>query len=350
MLRPGSAELPGVSDGVVAVAVDSKRFWGVQVGAFSRYTPGASGGGQGAAEPAVPDQGYPDCRRRSRRPQRQALSRPAGGPGAGRGERCLPRIARPADPLPGGPGQYLRGDGPRPVRETSPLKRPADPISRWAQIPVTYISRRSNRGVFAHAARFFTRPNRARTRFIWLLEELGTPYALKVVTIRRGDGSGALDPANPHPHGKVPVIIDGNTTVFKSPAIALYLTDAYPKNRIGRCDRRSHPRRLSVMARLLRRCAGAGLHVEIPEYAGAARDRRLGPGRRGHGLHHQDAVCNIPICWAKAFRPPMCCSAAPSPVQHQPDAAQIAGARRLCEALHRAPGLMPGPWHGTRAE
>ena len=39
MLRPGSAELPGVSDGVVAVAVDSKRFWGVQVGAFSRYSP-----------------------------------------------------------------------------------------------------------------------------------------------------------------------------------------------------------------------------------------------------------------------------------------------------------------------
>jgi D-alanyl-D-alanine carboxypeptidase len=39
MLRPGSAELPGISDGVVAVAVDSKRFWGVQVGAFSRYSP-----------------------------------------------------------------------------------------------------------------------------------------------------------------------------------------------------------------------------------------------------------------------------------------------------------------------
>ncbi len=39
MLRPGSAELPGVSDGVMAVAVETKRFWGVQVGAYSRYTP-----------------------------------------------------------------------------------------------------------------------------------------------------------------------------------------------------------------------------------------------------------------------------------------------------------------------
>ncbi len=39
MLRPGPVEAPGISDGVISVAVDAKRFWGVQVGAFSRYTP-----------------------------------------------------------------------------------------------------------------------------------------------------------------------------------------------------------------------------------------------------------------------------------------------------------------------
>src|SRR5262249_23511537 len=39
MLRPGSEDLPGISDGVVSTAVDAKRFWGVQVGAYSRYTP-----------------------------------------------------------------------------------------------------------------------------------------------------------------------------------------------------------------------------------------------------------------------------------------------------------------------
>jgi D-alanyl-D-alanine carboxypeptidase len=37
MLRPFSVDAPGVSDGVVSIAVDAKRFWGVQVGAFSRY-------------------------------------------------------------------------------------------------------------------------------------------------------------------------------------------------------------------------------------------------------------------------------------------------------------------------
>jgi len=79
----------------------------------------------------------------------------------------------------------------------------------------------------------FHAPKSRSSRFIWLLEELDAPYALKRVTIRRGDGSGALDPANPHPHGKVPTIVHDGVTVFESPAIALYLTDAYPKNGIG---------------------------------------------------------------------------------------------------------------------
>src|SRR5689334_17408930 len=79
----------------------------------------------------------------------------------------------------------------------------------------------------------FHAPKSRSSRFIWLLEELEIPYSLKVVTIRRGDGSSTLDPANPHPHGKVPVIVDGATIVFESPAIALYLTDAFPAKRLG---------------------------------------------------------------------------------------------------------------------
>lgn len=75
-------------------------------------------------------------------------------------------------------------------------------------------------------------PSRS-SRFVWLLEELGTPYEIKKVNIRRGDGSGALDGNNPHPHGKVPVIVHDGITVFESAAIALYLTDAFPKNGIG---------------------------------------------------------------------------------------------------------------------
>jgi len=74
----------------------------------------------------------------------------------------------------------------------------------------------------------FHAPKSRSSRFIFLLEELGAPYDIKIVTIRRGDGSGALDDANPHPHGKVPAIRHGSETVFESPAIVAYLADTFP--------------------------------------------------------------------------------------------------------------------------
>jgi glutathione S-transferase len=79
----------------------------------------------------------------------------------------------------------------------------------------------------------FHRPKTRSSRVIFLLEELEAPYQIKLVTTRTRDGTGAVDPANPHPHGKVPVISDDGAIVFESPAIALYLTDKFPKNRLG---------------------------------------------------------------------------------------------------------------------
>ncbi|HEY6482222.1 MAG TPA: glutathione S-transferase family protein [Steroidobacteraceae bacterium] len=79
----------------------------------------------------------------------------------------------------------------------------------------------------------YHRPKTRSTRFIFLLEELEAPYALQLVTTRTRDGGGAPDPANPHPHGKVPAISDDGTVVFESAAIALYLTDKFPGKRLG---------------------------------------------------------------------------------------------------------------------
>ena len=76
-------------------------------------------------------------------------------------------------------------------------------------------------------------PRSRSFRSLWLLEEIGQPYELKVVSIRRGDGSGARDPSNPHPHGKVPALRHDGTTVFETPAIALYLTDTFPAAGLG---------------------------------------------------------------------------------------------------------------------
>jgi glutathione S-transferase len=78
----------------------------------------------------------------------------------------------------------------------------------------------------------YHRPKTRSTRFIFLLEELGAPYQIKLVTTRTREG-GAVDPANPHPHGKVPAISDDGVLVFESAAIALYLTDKFPQAGVG---------------------------------------------------------------------------------------------------------------------
>ena len=76
-------------------------------------------------------------------------------------------------------------------------------------------------------------PQTRSSRFIWLLEELGQPYQIEYVTIRRGDGSGAPDPKNPHPTGRVPALEHDGRLVHESAAIALYLTDAFPEAGLG---------------------------------------------------------------------------------------------------------------------
>lgn len=79
-------------------------------------------------------------------------------------------------------------------------------------------------------------PRSRSFRMLWLLEELGVPYEVKIVSIRRGDGSGAEDAAGYrgiHPHAKVPAIQHDGAAVFETPAIALYLTDAFPQAGLG---------------------------------------------------------------------------------------------------------------------
>ncbi|MES2034249.1 MAG: glutathione S-transferase, partial [Pseudomonadota bacterium] len=73
----------------------------------------------------------------------------------------------------------------------------------------------------------FHAPRSRSTRMIWLLEEVGAPYAIHRVEIARQNGEGGRDPANPHPHGQVPAIVDDGVLITESAAIALYLTDRF---------------------------------------------------------------------------------------------------------------------------
>ncbi|MDR3526706.1 MAG: glutathione S-transferase family protein [Rhizomicrobium sp.] len=78
----------------------------------------------------------------------------------------------------------------------------------------------------------FTLFHKAKSRsssIVWLFEELGVPYETKEVSIRSMDGSGAIDPANPHPHGKVPALEHDGHRVFEIAAITAYLADLFPE-------------------------------------------------------------------------------------------------------------------------
>lgn len=66
----------------------------------------------------------------------------------------------------------------------------------------------------------------------WLLEELGVPYELRVVDIRRAQGGGGEpneDYRDVQPHKKVPAILDGDQIVHERAAITMYLADKYPE-------------------------------------------------------------------------------------------------------------------------
>lgn len=81
----------------------------------------------------------------------------------------------------------------------------------------------------------FYSPQSRATRIIRLLDEMGTRdrVTIRPVTIPRRDGSGARDPLNPHPEGKVPVLADGDEVITESNAIMLYLTDTLGDGRIA---------------------------------------------------------------------------------------------------------------------
>lgn len=79
----------------------------------------------------------------------------------------------------------------------------------------------------------FHAPWSRSSRLVWLLEEIGAPYEICYCDIARTDGSGARDPRNPHPDGKVPALLHDDALVTESAAVALYLTDLFPDAGLG---------------------------------------------------------------------------------------------------------------------
>ncbi len=158
-------------------------------------------------------------------------------------------------------------------------------------------------------------------RILWLLEELGVPYELKLY--RRNPATRLAPPELKavHPLGKSPVITDDGVVVAESGAIIEYLVEKYGATAGGELARLEPPARYggappmpvldALRGRLADELAGdeAGVHVD-PEAADAvlrAADRarlvRQGPAaaRRSkppgiHGIHRGSPFATPLVC------------------------------------------------------
>jgi glutathione S-transferase len=69
-------------------------------------------------------------------------------------------------------------------------------------------------------------PTTRAVRPRWCLEEMSIPYELIQVNMAQ---LGQPEYQKLHPHGKVPVLIDENVTIFESAAICTYYTNFFSK-------------------------------------------------------------------------------------------------------------------------
>ncbi|RCV88892.1 glutathione S-transferase family protein [Billgrantia montanilacus] len=69
-------------------------------------------------------------------------------------------------------------------------------------------------------------PNSRSLRAVWVLEELGVEYDYRHVDMMAGEGQGEAHLAR-HPDGKVPVLEEGELTLFESTAICRYLAERH---------------------------------------------------------------------------------------------------------------------------
>jgi len=78
-------------------------------------------------------------------------------------------------------------------------------------------------------------PRSRSSRIIRLIAELDiwTEIDIRIVNITHSDGTGEHDPNNPHPEGKVPLLVHDGVEIWESNAIILYLTDLFPKAGMG---------------------------------------------------------------------------------------------------------------------
>ncbi len=76
----------------------------------------------------------------------------------------------------------------------------------------------------------FHAPNSRSSAIVSLIDDMGITDWVKtrIVDIPRQNGSGRRDPVNPHPEGKVPVLVHDGQVITERGAIILHLTTMFP--------------------------------------------------------------------------------------------------------------------------
>lgn len=73
----------------------------------------------------------------------------------------------------------------------------------------------------------------SRARIVhWMLEEVGAPYRLELVSLEKGEHKKPTYLAV-NPLGKIPAIVHRNTVITECAAICTYLADAFPAARLA---------------------------------------------------------------------------------------------------------------------
>jgi glutathione S-transferase len=67
---------------------------------------------------------------------------------------------------------------------------------------------------------------------LWMLEEIGEPYDVKLLSLSQGDQQKP-DYLAINPMGKVPALKHGDTVITESAAICTYLSDEFPKAKLN---------------------------------------------------------------------------------------------------------------------
>jgi glutathione S-transferase len=75
-------------------------------------------------------------------------------------------------------------------------------------------------------------PHSRAANVVWMLEEVGAPYEIRHVDLMKG-AQKSPEILALNPMGKLPILVDGETVVTESAAIALYLADRYAYGKLA---------------------------------------------------------------------------------------------------------------------